>query len=68
MGKKKSSAPKPPAAGKGRKEVRWKCSLSKGASYTDGNKTYYPGKGYTVSEEVKNKLKASGMFVCQPAK
>ncbi len=68
MGKKKDSAPKPPKAAKGRKESRWKCSMSKGASYSDGEKTYYPGKSYLVSEKTKDSLKASGMFVCQPAK
>ena len=65
---KKNNAPKPPKADKGRKESRWSCSMKKGASYSDGNKTYYPGKSYLVSEEIKNGLQASGMFVCQPAK
>ena len=64
--KKQPPAPKAPK-GKSRKD-RWKCSLSKGASYTNGEKTYHAGKSYLVSKEMKDSLQASGMFYCQPAK
>ena len=64
--KKKDSAPK--ASGGESREGRWKCSLSKGASYTNGEQTYHAGKSYLVSKEMKDSLQASGMFFCQPAK
>lgn len=63
---KKKEAPAPKASES--KENQWKCSLSKGASYTNGEQTYHAGKSYLVSKEMKDSLQASGMFFCQPAK
>ncbi len=68
MGKNAGKPPKAPKAPKGgSKKGLWKCSMSKGASYTDGQKTYYAGKSYSVSQETKDHLQASGMFLCQKA-
>ena len=63
---KKKEAPAPKASES--KGNQWKCSLSKGASYTNGEQTYHAGKSYLVSKEMKDSLQASGMFYCQPAK
>ncbi len=65
---KKQAAAAPKAPKGGSKGSRWKCSLKKGASYNDGKKTYYAGHSYTVSQEEKDALQASGSFYCQPAK
>lgn len=60
--KKTAAAPKAP------KGERWKCSLSKGATFSDGKTTYKAGESYNVSKEEMEKLRASGHFYCQPAK